>query len=88
MCLAVPMQVIEIKGSADDMLSQPSAVVESDSIRKEVRLDIVDRWPALGDYVIIHAGFAIHTLEPKEAEANLQLMAEMAAKTMPMGDNE
>lgn len=80
------MQVIEINGSEDDFLSQPTALVESDGIKKEVRLDIVDRWPNLGDYVIIHAGFAIHTLDPQEAKTNLRLLQEMAAVTH--GDGE
>ena len=78
MCLAVPMQIIEIDGDEDDLLSQPMAVVESDGIRRQVRLDIVDHWPKEGDYVIIHAGFAIHTLDPAEAENNIRLLKEMA----------
>lgn len=80
MCLAVPMQVIEIRGDANDYLAEQVAVVDADGIRRETRLDIVDRWPQIGDYLIIHAGFAIHTLDPQEAATNLQLMREMAAK--------
>ncbi len=80
MCLAVPMKVIEIQGDPDDFLSGQIALVDADGIRKETRLDIVDRWPNLGDYLIIHAGFAIHTLDPQEAETNIRLMREMAEK--------
>lgn len=80
MCLAIPMQVIEIRGDADDFLSEQIAVVVADGIRQETRLDIVDRWPQIGDYLIIHAGFAIHTLDAHEAEINLNLMREMAYK--------
>ena len=80
MCLAVPMKVIEIRGESSDFLSDQIAVVDMDGIRKETRLDIVDRWPELGDFLIIHAGFAIHTLDPAEAEINLRLMQEMAEK--------
>jgi hydrogenase expression/formation protein HypC len=78
MCLAIPMQVIEIRGDADDFLTEQVAVVDADGIRRETRLDIVDRWPQIGDYLIIHAGFAIHSLDPHEAEINLKLMREMA----------
>ncbi len=78
MCLAIPMQVIEIKGGGDSLLDPPVAVVESDGIIKEVRLDLVDRSPGVGDYLIIHAGFAIHCLDAAEAEINLRLMREMA----------
>jgi len=45
---------------------------------RETRRDIIDRWPKVGDYLVIHAGFAIHTLDPGEAEINPKLMREMA----------
>ena len=72
------MRVTEIHGDQDDPLSFPFAVVDENGVRKEVRLDIVDRWPGIDDYIIVHAGFAIHTLDPTEAETNLQLLKEMA----------
>lgn len=72
------MRVNEIFGDQDDPLSFPVAVVDENGLRKEVRLDVVDRWPEIGDYIIVHAGFAIHTLDPAEAETNLQLLTEMA----------
>ena len=78
MCLAIPMRVIEVRGHQNDPLSFPIAVVEEEGLKKEIRLDIVDRWPERGDYVIVHAGFAIHTLDFTEAETNLNLMREMA----------
>lgn len=81
MCLAVPMRVLEIEGDPDDFLQSQIAVVDMDGVRKETRLDIVDRWPEVGDYLIIHAGFAIHTLDPQEAETNIRLMQEMVEKT-------
>jgi len=74
------MKVIEIQGDPDDFLSGQIAIVDVDGISKEIRLDIVDRWPELGDYLIIHAGFAIHTLDPAEAETNIRLMREMSEK--------
>ncbi|GAB4332744.1 MAG: HypC/HybG/HupF family hydrogenase formation chaperone [Desulfobulbaceae bacterium] len=78
MCLAIPMRVDEVLGERDDPLSFPVAVVDENGLRKEVRLDVVDRWPEIGDYVIVHAGFAIRTLDPDEAETNLQLIRKMA----------
>ncbi len=81
MCLAVPMKILEIQGDPDDFLQDQVAVVDMDGIRKTTRLDIVDRWPEVGDYLIIHAGFAIHTLDPLEAETNIRLMREMVEKT-------
>lgn len=81
MCLAVPMKVLDIQGDPDDFLQSQIAVVDMEGIQKETRLDIVDRWPEIGDYLIIHAGFAIHTLDPVEAESNIELMREMIEKT-------
>lgn len=72
------MRVNEIHGSHEDPLSFPVAVVDENGLRKEVRLDVVDRWPCIGDYLIVHAGFAIHTLDPAEAAINLKLLQEMA----------
>lgn len=78
MCLAVPMRVIALKGVKNDFTTPQLGVVEAQGIEKEVRLDLVDRWPEIGDYLIIHAGFAIHTLDAVEAETNLRLLREMA----------
>jgi len=72
------MRVSEIHGDQDDPLSFPIAVVDENGLRKEVRRDVVDHWPDIGDYLIVHAGFAIHTLDPVEAETNLKLLREMA----------
>jgi len=77
MCLAVPMRVIAVKGVENDFTTQQLGVVEAQGIEKEVRLDLVDRWPQIGDYLIIHAGFAIHTLDAVEAETNLRLLQEL-----------
>ena len=78
MCLAVPMRVVAVKGQEDDFFTPQIGVVEAEGIEKEVRLDLVDRWPQVGDYLIVHAGFAIHTLDETEAEKNLKLLKEMA----------
>ena len=79
MCLAIPMQVIEIRGTSGDALQPPSALVVAEGVQQEVRLDIVDRLPAVGDYVIVHAGFALHSLDERQARENLDLLKEMAA---------
>ena len=71
MCLAVPMKVVAIKDNN-------TAVVRSRGMEKEVFLDIVDRMPSLEDFVIVHAGFAIHTVTPEEARESLRLFEEMS----------
>jgi len=79
MCLAVPMKVEQIEGDPDDFTQDQVAVVNMDGVSKKVRLDVVDRWPEVGDYVIVHAGFAIHSLIEEEAKRNIELIREMAA---------
>jgi hydrogenase expression/formation protein HypC len=68
MCLAVPMKVIEIRG---DM-----GVVESSGLRREVGLMLLDK-VKLGDWVLIHAGFAISKVTQKQARETLAIFEEM-----------
>ena len=70
MCLAVPMQLTEVRDA--------TGVAELDGARYDVNLSLVES-PQVGDYVIVHAGFAIEKLDVAEAEARLQLFAEWAA---------
>ncbi len=81
MCIALPMRVTKVEGDPSDFTSNQLATVDADGIAKQVRLDVVDHWPKVGDYVIIHAGFAIHTLEEKEAKLNLKYLRELAENT-------
>lgn len=78
MCLAIPMRVLEIVEDPTGLFGSQSAIVDADGISKEIRLDLVNRPPSPGDYLIVHAGFAVNTLSEQEALANLQLMREMA----------
>ena len=70
MCLAIPARVVEL--GADDR-----AVVDLAGVRKEISLALVDNI-AVGDYVIVHVGYAIGKLDEDEALATLQAMAAMA----------
>ncbi|HBT97606.1 MAG TPA: hydrogenase assembly protein HupF [Desulfobulbaceae bacterium] len=81
MCIAIPMRVLATSGQPGDPFSNPTAVVEAGGAEIKARLDIIDRWPEVGDYVIIHAGFAIHRLDAEEARINLNLFRELADKT-------
>jgi hydrogenase expression/formation protein HypC len=53
------------------------AQVELGGVKRDVRLDIIDRDPEVGDYVIVHAGFAIRRIEEKEAEITLDYFREL-----------
>ena len=65
MCIAVPMKVVEINGNM--------GVVEHSGVKREVGLMLMDD-AQLGDWVLIHAGFAISKLNQEEAEETLSLL--------------
>ena len=71
MCLAIPAQVVEISGNE-------TAVVELGGIRKAISIALLDE-VAVGDYVIVHVGYALERLNVAEAEETLRLFAELAA---------
>lgn len=67
MCLAVPAQVIELR-------SGETALVDLGGVRKEISLALVDD-VVVGDYVIVHVGFALQKLDREEAARTLELFA-------------
>ncbi|MCG6953219.1 MAG: HypC/HybG/HupF family hydrogenase formation chaperone [Betaproteobacteria bacterium] len=67
MCLAVPAQVVELR-------SAEAALVDLGGVRKEISLALVDD-VAVGDYVIVHVGFALQKLDREEAQRTLELFA-------------
>ena len=69
MCLAIPARVVEL-------LPDEMAVVELSGVRKDISLAMVEE-VAVGDYVIVHVGFALSKLDADEAEKTLALFAEM-----------
>ena len=71
MCLAIPAQVIEISDAE-------TAVVEVGGICKAISTALLDE-VAVGDYVIVHVGYALERLNVAEAEETLRLFAELAA---------
>ncbi len=70
MCLAIPARVAEL-------LDNDNAIVELDGVHKEISLALVEG-VAVGDYVIVHVGYALNRLDPVEAELTLKLFAELA----------
>ena len=69
MCLAIPAQVVELRDG-------DNAVVDLAGVRKEISLALVDN-VAVGDYVIVHVGYALNKLDPDEAAKTLALFAEI-----------
>jgi hydrogenase expression/formation protein HypC len=74
MCLAIPVKVVDV--GADD-----SAIVDLGGVRKEISLALLDG-VQVGDYVILHVGYALTRLDPEEAEKTLALFAEMTEAGM------
>ena len=68
MCLAIPLQLIEINGN--------TAVGEALGMKREIRVDFIPE-PKIGDYVIVHAGFAIERLGEQQALEDLEAWKEM-----------
>ena len=68
MCLAVPLKIDEIDGL--------DAVGEVEGLRRRMRLDFIKE-PKVGEYVIVHAGFAIERLPEKQALADIEAWAEV-----------
>jgi hydrogenase expression/formation protein HypC len=68
MCLAVPLEVVDVKDNL--------ATVSFGSTTREVYLDLMDT-VAVGDFIIVHAGFAIEKLDREEAAKTLALFKEV-----------
>jgi hydrogenase expression/formation protein HypC len=70
MCLAIPASIIHIN---DQM-----GTIDMEGTRREVSLLLLED-PKIGDYVIVHAGFAIHKIDETEAMESLKVLREMAS---------
>ena len=68
MCLAVPLKIVEIDGL--------DSVGEVEGLSRRMRLDFIKE-PKVGEYVIVHAGFAIDRLPEKQALADIEAWAEV-----------
>ncbi len=71
MCLAIPSKVIEV-------LEDETAVVDTMGVKRRVSLELMQESVEVGDYVLIHVGFAIEKLDEEEAMKSLELFEEIA----------
>ena len=69
MCLAIPAEVISIDQDNDH------AMVSLGGIKKQISLTLVDN-VNVGDYLLIHVGYALNKISPDEAQKTLALFAE------------
>lgn len=72
MCIGFPGTILSID-------ERNFAVIDISGTRREVSLDLVDGEVGIGDYVICHAGYAIHRLDEETAKESLALLEELLA---------
>jgi len=77
MCIAIPSKVIAIKGAM--------ATIDVQGARREVSLMLLPEEAEIGDYVLVHAGFAIQRLNPEAGIETLALFDEILNKTGSSG---
>ncbi len=68
MCLAIPAKIVECDGS--------DALVEMNGVRQRIRMDLLPE-ARVGEYVLLHAGFAIALMNEEEAQETLDLLREV-----------
>ena len=69
MCLAIPAKVVSLENS------DATAIVSLEGIKKKISTALLDQ-VAVGDYVLVHVGYALNTLSEDEAQRTLDLMRE------------
>jgi len=69
MCLAIPAEIVEL-------LDDGMARVNLGGVTKDVSIALIEE-PAVGEYVIVHVGYALSKVDAEEAEKTLALFAEM-----------
>jgi hydrogenase expression/formation protein HypC len=72
MCLAIPAEVTRL-------LPDEMAIVSIDGVSKEISIALIEDL-AVGDYVIIHVGYALTKIDPEEAQRTLELLREFSAE--------
>jgi hydrogenase expression/formation protein HypC len=70
MCLAIPSKIVKIENNV--------ATIDVDGVQREASLLLLED-PKVGEYVIVHAGFAINKINEEHAQESLKLMREAAS---------
>jgi len=77
MCLAIPAEIVEIDPTLD------SATVSLEGVKKEISLALVEGI-SVGDFVLVHVGYALSKVSREEAEKTLALMAQVGLEAQPV----
>ena len=70
MCLAVPAKILEIKDT-------DTALCDFNGVQKEVNVSLINE-PVVGEWVIVHVGFALQVIDPEKAAETLVAMQAVA----------
>lgn len=73
MCLSIPSQVVELK-------EDNFAVVDTLGVKREVSLDLMPEQVEIGDYVLIHIGYAINKIDTESALLSIETFKEIIAQ--------
>ncbi|MBN1763290.1 MAG: HypC/HybG/HupF family hydrogenase formation chaperone [Methanomicrobia archaeon] len=82
MCLGIPAKVVEIRSSGEESVRR-KAKADFGGVAREIDISLVD--VNIGDYVIVHAGFAIETIDEAEALEAIKLWQELIEKYEDLG---
>ncbi|WP_028774226.1 HypC/HybG/HupF family hydrogenase formation chaperone [Shewanella waksmanii] len=74
MCLSIPSQVVELH------TNEQAVTVETMGVKRKVSSHLMAEPLAIGDYVLIHIGFVMNKIDPKDAEQSLALYREIVTK--------
>jgi len=74
MCLSIPARIVKLEGAR--------ATVDIMGNRREADVSLVDE-PQVGDYVLVHAGFALEKMGPEDAAESLRIWQELADAELP-----
>jgi hydrogenase expression/formation protein HypC len=82
MCLAIPGQVVELAPGGH------LAYVEVSKVRRAINIDLLEPPPAVGEWVLIHVGFAMSRISGEEAAEQLRLLAMLGEDGQAMAELE
>lgn len=70
MCLAIPGEIVEVSSDRDDI-----AKVDVSGVRRNINIGLLGEPPAVGEWVLIHVGFALSKIDEEEAKAVLDFLS-------------
>jgi hydrogenase expression/formation protein HypC len=82
MCLGIPAKVVEISSSDEEGVRR-KAKADFGGVSREIDISLVD--VNIGDFVVVHAGFAIETIDEEEALESIKMWSELIEKYEDLG---